>query len=353
MGFIRDLFSSPDPPPPVDYAAIGQQQNTANLEAARLGARLARPDVVSPYQTTTFRETEPDQYLAATTLTPEYEQLRVGEAGIQAGLQGLAQQRLEDVSTSPFTTEGMTEEPGPFQYSTVGAQPAYSTEAATYELPGYDDLNTYTSNAANEFFNRATARLNPQFDRAQRGLRTQLINSGIPEGSDAYNEEMRLFNQQKSDALSDLSSRSMFEGQTLQSNIMANILSGRGQQLGEITSEYDIAQRRRAQGISEGERQVALNREARDRQIAEAMRLRQQPLSELSALMTGTTPFTQAAAAGPAPIAPTRGPAPVDLGALATVGQSDALARYRGQVAQQGSGMDLLGTLGAGLLRRS
>jgi hypothetical protein len=164
---------------------------------------------------------------------------------------------------------------------------------------------------------------------------------------------MRLFNQQKSDALADLSSRSMFEGQTLQSNIMANILSGRGQQLGEITSEYDIAQRRRAQGISEGERQVALNREARDRQIAEAMRLRQQPLSELSALMTGTTPFTQAAAVGPAPIAPTRGPAPVDLGALATVGQSDALARYRGQVAQQGSGMDLLGTLGAGLLRRS
>ena len=45
MAFIRDLFSSPEPPPPVDYAAIGQQQEAANVEAARLGARLARPDL--------------------------------------------------------------------------------------------------------------------------------------------------------------------------------------------------------------------------------------------------------------------------------------------------------------------
>ena len=352
MGFIRDLFSSPNPPPPVDYGAIGQQQNTANLESARLGAQLARPDVVSPYQTTTFRETEPDRYLAATSLTPEYERLRAGEAGIQERLQGLAQQRLGDVPTSPFTTQGMTEEPGPFQYSTAGAQPAYSTEAANYELPGYADLNTYTSNAADEFFNRAAGRLNPQFDRAERGLRTQLINSGIPEGSGAYNEEMRLFNQQKSDALADLSSQSVFQGQTLQSNIMANILAGRGQQLGEITSEYDIAQRSRAQGISEGERQVALDREARDRQIAEGIRLRQQPLSELSALMTGTTPFTQVAASGPSPIVPTGGPAPVDFGAIAGMQQRDALARYAGQQQQQSTALGIPTTLAAAYLGR-
>ena len=147
-------------------------------------------------------------------------------------------------------------------------------------MPGYSDLNTYTSNAADEFYNRATARLNPQFDRAQRGLRTQLINSGIPEGSGAYNEEMRLFSQQKNDALSDLASQAVFQGQTLQSNIMANILSGRGQQLGEIGTQYQIAQAERGQGIAEQQQQIALQREARDRQIAEAIRLRQQGASK-------------------------------------------------------------------------
>ena len=61
MGFIKDIFSSPSPPPPVNFGAIGQQQQAANVDAARIGARLARPDVVTPFSTTTFRETAPDQ----------------------------------------------------------------------------------------------------------------------------------------------------------------------------------------------------------------------------------------------------------------------------------------------------
>ena len=353
MGFLRHLFSNPSAPPPINFGAIGAQQSAANVEAARLGARLGRPDIISPYQTTTFQEYEPDRYLQATSLTPEYEGLRRGDVDIQGGLQGLAAGRLGQIQTDPFTTEGMVGEPGPFQYSSVGAQPEYSTEAATYALPGYADLNTYTSNAASEFFNRAVARLNPQFDRAERGLRTQLINSGIPEGSDAYNEEMRLFTQQKNDALGELSTQSIFQGQDLQRNILSNVLAGRGQQLGEIGTEYQIAQAQRGQGIAEQQQQVALQREARDRQIAEALRLRQQPMSELSALMTGTTPFTQIAAQGPPGIAPVAGPAPVDLGALAAAQQADALARYQGAQQQQATALGIPTTLLAARLGRT
>jgi hypothetical protein len=162
----------------------------------------------------------------------------------------------------------------------------------------------------------------------------------------------RLFDQQRSDALSDLASQSVFQGQTLQSNMMANILAGRGQQLGEIATEYDVAQRRRALGIGEQQQQVALDREARDRQIAEAIRMRQQPLSELSALMTGTTPFTQVAAQGPMPVAPVSGPAPVDLGALAAAGQADALGAFQGGVAQRAAWLEPLAALGGGYLSR-
>jgi hypothetical protein len=352
MGFLRNLFSSPSAPPPINFGAIGAQQGAANVEAARLGARLGRPDIISPWQTTTFQEYEPDRYLQATSLTPEYEGLRRGDVGIQSGLQGLAAGRLGQIQTDPFTTEGMVGEPGPFQYSSVGAQPEYSTEAATYALPGFADLNTYTSNAASEFFNRAVGRLNPQFDRAERGLRTQLINSGIPEGSDAYNEEMRLFNQQKNDALAELSTQSIFQGQGLQSSILSNVLMGRGQQLGEIGTEYQIAQAQRGQDITEQQQQVALQRQARDRQIAEAIRLRQQPMSELSALMTGTTPFTQIAAQGPPGIAPVAGPAPVDLGAIAAAQQADALARYQGAQQQQATLLGIPTTLAAARLGR-
>lgn len=353
MGFLRNLFSNPSAPPPINYGAVGAQQALENQEAARLNARLARPDIISPWQTTTFQEYEPDRYLQATSLTPEYEGLRRGDVGIQGGLQGLAAGRLGQIQTDPFTTEGMVGEPGPFQYSSVGAQPEYSTEAATYALPGYADLNTYTSNAASEFFNRAVARLNPQFDRAERGLRTQLINSGIPEGSDAYNEEMRLFTQQKNDALGDLSTQSIFQGQGLQRDILSNVLAGRTQQLGELGTGFQVAQAQRTQDIGEQQQQVELQRQARDRQIAEALRLRQQPMSELSALMTGTTPFTQVATQGPPGIAPVAGPAPVDLGAIAASQQADALARYQGAQTQQATALGIPTTLLAARLGRT
>jgi hypothetical protein len=352
MGFISDLFSSPKPPPPVDYGAVGQQQAATNVETARIGARLARPDVVTPYTTTTYRETAPDQYLATQTLAQPYEGLRRGEAAIQGGIQNLAAGRLAQVPTGALDVSGFQAEPTRFDYGAIGATPTYDTSAASYQLPSYAGLDAYTTDAANEFYNRAISRLNPQFDRAERRLRTQLVTSGIPEGSDAYNEEFRLFRQGKADALSDLASSSVFQGQSLQSNILGNILTGRGQQLGEIGMEYDVAQRQRQQQISEGQQQVALDREARDRAIAEAVRLRQLPLSEASGLITGTTPFSQAAAAGPPRIAPVAGPSPVDLGALATAGQADALARYQGQVAQQGAGMGLAGTIGSALIRR-
>jgi hypothetical protein len=352
MGFLRHLFSNPSAPPPVNFGAIGAQQSAENLEAARLGARLARPDIISPWQTTTFQEYEPDRYLQATSLTPEYEGLRRGDVDIQGGLQGLAAGRLGQIQTDPFTTEGMVGEPGPFQYSSVGAQPEYSTEAATYALPGYADLNTYTSNAASEFFNRAVARLNPQFDRAERGLRTQLINSGIPEGSDAYIEEMRLFNQQKNDALGELSTRSIFESQDLQRDILSNVLAGRTQELGELGTGFQVAQAQRTQRIGEQQQQVELQRQARDRQIAEALRLRQQPMSELSALMTGTTPFTQVATQGPPGIAPVAGAAPVDLGAIAASQQADALARYQGAQYERAAALGAATTLGGAFIGR-
>ena len=345
MGFIRDMFSSPEPPPPVDYGQLRQDQQSVDRESARLQTALSRPDMVTPYSTTTFRETSPDQFLGTYTLAPEYEAIRGQEAGIQAGLQGLAAERLGQVDRGAFTTAGLPGEPAPFTYDQFGAQPTYSTAGASYQLPNFTDLNTFTSNAADNFFNRATARLNPQFDRAETALRTQLINSGIPEGSGAFNQELELFRQQKNDQLADLASQAVFQGQTLQSNILGNILQGRGQQLQELGTEFDVAQAQRGQQIAEAQNQYALAQQARDRAIAERLRDRQQPLTELSALLTGTTPFTQAAAQGPGTLAPVQGPPPVDLGSLAAAQQADRMARFQGAQQRQATALGIPTTL--------
>jgi hypothetical protein len=350
MGFIRDLFSSPDPPPPINYGQLRQDQQQIDRESARLQTQLSRPDLVTPYSTTTFRETSPDQFLGTYTLAPEYEAIRGQEAGLQAGLQGLAGERLGQVDRGAFTTAGLPGEPTPFTYGQFGDQPAYSTAGASYQLPSFSDLNTFTSNAADEFFNRAVARLNPQFDRAETALRTQLINSGIPEGSGAFNQELELFRQQKNDQLADLASQAVFQGQSLQQNILSNILAGRGQELTEIGTEFDVAQARRGQTIAEARDEYGLAQQARDRAIAERLRERQQPLTELSALLTGTTPFTQAAAQGPGPLAAVAAPPPVDLGALAAAQQADRLARFQGAAQNVQANRNLVGTIGGAAL---
>jgi hypothetical protein len=64
-----------------------------------------------------------------------------------------------------------------------------------------------------------TKRLNPQFARDEDAMRTRLINQGIRQGSDAWNTEMDDFGQRKNDAMNQL------------------LLSGRGQAIQEQLTE--------------------------------------------------------------------------------------------------------------------
>ena len=368
MGFIKNLFSNPKPPPPPDYEAIGEQQQEANVEAVRLGARLKRPDIYTPEGTTTWGEPSPDRWRVTQTYAPEVMAARQRERSLMGQLQGSAAQRIGELPTGPLDLAGVRAEPGAFDYGTLGAAPrfawegiadapVYDTSGATYELPSYSDLNTYTTDAADRFFTQATGRLNPQFDRAETALRTQLINTGIPEGSDAYNREMNLFTQRKSDALSDLATDAIFKGQRLGTNILGDVLAGRGQQLGEIGASYDVARGARQQqladeasryemGLAARERAaregifgVEDARTQRDREIQEARLARALPLSEATQLLTGTTPQAQA----PPRIQGVQGPVPVDLAGLANMRAQHEMAAYQGRLAQQQGAMDLVG----------
>ena len=60
MGFIKDMFSSPKPPPAINYGQLSQDQSALDEKSMRLQTALSRPDLVTPYSTTTFRETGPD-----------------------------------------------------------------------------------------------------------------------------------------------------------------------------------------------------------------------------------------------------------------------------------------------------
>ena len=54
---------SPSPPPPPDYAASAQAKGAANIDTARVQARLSNPNVNTPYgsQTVTYGQPQFDQ----------------------------------------------------------------------------------------------------------------------------------------------------------------------------------------------------------------------------------------------------------------------------------------------------
>lgn len=141
-----------------------------------------------------------------------------------------------------------------------------------------------------------TKRLNPQFARDEESLRTRLANSGIRAGSDAWNAEMQRFGQTKNDAMNSL------------------LLSGRGQSVNEILTE------------------------------------RNQPLNEISALMSGSAVsqpnFTNT---------PQTNVAGVDYAGMVQNNYNAANDRYKADVSQKNAMMGGLfglgGTLGGGVMK--
>lgn len=141
-----------------------------------------------------------------------------------------------------------------------------------------------------------TRRLNPQFARDEETLRTRLANSGIRAGSDAWNAEMQRFGQTKNDAFDQL------------------LLSGRGQAVNEILTE------------------------------------RNQPLNEISALMSGSAVsqpnFTNT---------PQTSVAGVDYAGMVRDKYNAQNEQYKAQVGQQNALMGglfgLTGTLGGSAMK--
>lgn len=101
----------------------------------------------------------------------------------------------------------------------------------TGRLSGLLDRPVDLNNDATEsrLMELGTKRLNPQFARDEEAMRTRLINSGIRQGSDAWNTEMDDFNQRKNDALNSL----LLSGRA---QAVQERLTERNQPLNEITA---------------------------------------------------------------------------------------------------------------------
>lgn len=187
-------------PPAPNYAAAAQQTAQGNLESARYATKANRANQYTPYGSLTWAQdaNNPDSWTQSINLNGTGQQLLDASNRSSLGLAGLqdsATGRVADMQAKPF------------DYGSV-----QDVQDAAYK--GY------------------TSRLDPQWEQSGKQNDAQLANQGIVQGSEAYDNAMRTFNQGKNDAYRQASTAAINTApQTLQ---MAQAL--RSQPLNELNA---------------------------------------------------------------------------------------------------------------------
>lgn len=190
---------TPQQPAAPDPIATAKAQGAMNKETAIAQAGLNNVNQITPDGSLTYDQIGSwadgtPRYQATTSLTPQAQQIFSTNQGTQQNIANIGRDQSARIGSLLGTPLKLGNE---------------ATEARLMEL--------------------GTSRLNPQFARDEESLRTRLVNSGIREGSAAWDSEMGRFGQNKNDALVQL---------LLQGRGQANqeLMTERNQPINEITA---------------------------------------------------------------------------------------------------------------------
>lgn len=262
-GVARYWKDSPSPPAAPDYGTAAAATAAGNVENTRVATKANRVNQQTPYGNLVYSQdpNDQDKWSSRVDLSPTGQQLL--DYYNQSSL-GLGQQQTQALGRVNDTLSQ------PFDQASVG-------------------------DVADQSYAAQTARLDPQWQEKEGQEYTRLANQGLSAGGEAYDANMRNFNQARNDAY----------GQARQQSIST------------MPQTYQLAQA-----------------------------LRNQPLNELNALRTGsqvTNPTFQTAPQQQAV------PGANYLGAAQAQSQYD-MGLYNSQVASQNSMTSgLMGIAGAGL----
>ena len=237
--FVSSIFGSPSPPPAPDYAGAATAQGAANVETARLEGRMNRPDVFSPYDQTLVTDLGDDRFAMNYSLTPEYERQRVKQAGIGEQYLDTAASRLNELPSGQLD---------------LGSLPSFQgavDRTGFAPLATMNDLSDYATRSEGAYYDRAMSRLQPSMDMQRTSLHTDLINSGLPVGSEAYNNSMAQLGLQQNDQMQGLAQSSIAEGQRMRQGLAGEAQSMRQSQLAEASMMREMQNQARAQGLAD------------------------------------------------------------------------------------------------------
>ena len=269
--------SAPKAPPAPDYAGLAQQQGQANLDAMRTNAEVTNTNQVTPYGNQMFtKDPNSDQWTSTISLSPEqkalYDNMVSGQLDLGSTANGMLG-RVGDAVSQPFDTSGLPDRVGSLntpQYSMYGNAQALPNSnlslqdfSGTANLQGYsadpnapvssldfssagkastmEDFQNQAKEVQDSIYRQQTAQLDPQYQQEENALRTRLLNSGVTEGSEAYNNAMNSFGRQRTAAYGDARDRAIQGAVSTQSTMNQNALAARAQMLSQILNGGQFA----------------------------------------------------------------------------------------------------------------
>jgi len=331
---MGSVFSDPPSPPPApDYTGAAQATATGNLDAARAAAAANRVNQVTPYGNLNYAVTGADPYgnptwTATTALNDVGQQLLGTQNAASLGLGQTINAQLGNVQnvmgqgfnpqTAPITTNaGQANLNANYQ-----TNPNYASG-----MQGWDQANQILQ-----------ARLQPQMAQDRESQNAALANQGIVQGTKAYDNAMRTFNQGQNDLLTN----SQLAGQQIGNSLFNQGITG-GQFTNQALGQQNATNQ---QQFANQVTNANLGNTAQQQQYNQAMTNYNMPLNTLSALRTGAQVQNPTFVNAPQQ-ATTAGP---DLlGAVTAQGNYNTAANNAASASQsslQGGLMNLAGTAG-------
>jgi hypothetical protein len=265
---------------------------------------------------------ETPTYTQTTTFSPQQQAIFDQTQQAQGNLAGIANQQSDFLRS--YLGQGMDTGGLPGLVGDPGLQGSVNL-AQSYA--GADDFSADRQRVEDALWQRTAG------DRAQQdeALRSRLVNSGIREGSAAWNAEMERMGRQNTDAR------------------LATILAGGDEQARMVGMARDAAgfgnQAQLAQagfGNQAALQGAAFQNAARGQGMAELFGLRNQPINEITALMSGSQVSNPAVQGAPMPQAGVGG---VDYTGLVNQEYQANLAQHQNMM----GGLFGLGSAGIGL----
>lgn len=215
-------------PLPTNYKQETEKDSSASKDAANWQNSLNRPNITTPYASQTWKW-DP----------------KTGQSYMTTGFNGA----MADTSNA-LMSQAAANMSQPFDWSQFGAVP---------ELGAFGNGDEARQQAIDSAYSQATSRLDPMYQQREDAMRTRLLNQGLTEGSEAYNQQMAALGRERNDAYTGA----------------MNMAIGQGTAAGDSVFRNNLAAAQARYGSDTTARQTAL---------AEALRARGMPLEEMGSM---------------------------------------------------------------------